>query len=436
MSYPEKLAFSIITLLELSLVQFFCTRKLKFKPGFTWRILIVLFIAAAGVLLNSFVTTLIPSSWQDIAQYRIFIYYFFFLSFASRFIYEGEREYIIYSSTTALLSCVLSSALTNLLISSLANVFIDMGYWIQLLINITGFGVSFIFVYYFFIRRFNHMISNSSFISLVLFVVLLLIPFLMLKFMERIIKINNASYLMMVIVLELLYSLIMAFTYYGLINQREAEAEKNLIKQIWNADKKHYEMQKESVEMINIRIHDLKHQIEDMKTTGALTENMIKQLENSADIYQSVVQTGNDVLDVILSSVSLRCQKNNIQLTAMVDGEAISFMEDTDIYSFFGNMLDNAIEYETKIEEERLRFISLTVKKKEEIVYIHCENYFLEDSEEVPQKSSKADSKNHGYGTKSMKNILEKYKGVLYFHIKDHMFQVDGMINQEKANRL
>jgi sensor histidine kinase regulating citrate/malate metabolism len=192
-------------------------------------------------------------------------------------------------------------------------------------------------------------------------------------------------------------------------------------------------MQKEAVEMINIRVHDLKHQIQDMKNQGELTDKMIRQLEDSADIYQSVVQTGNDVLDVILSSVSLRCQKNKTQLTVMADGLAVSFMDDTDIYSLFGNMMDNAIEYENSIEEENLRFISLTIKKKEDIVYIHSENYF---GKEMPKDdflmTTKNDFSNHGYGTKSMKKIVEKYKGVIHFYVADQMFQVDCMIDTTK----
>lgn len=37
----------------------------------------------------------------------------------------------------------------------------------------------------------------------------------------------------------------------------------------------------------------------------------------------------------------------------------------------------------------------------------------------------KKDVENHGFGTKSMKKIVNKYKGKINFYIQDQMFQVD-----------
>lgn len=67
------------------------------------------------------------------------------------------------------------------------------------------------------------------------------------------------------------------------------------------------------------------------------------------------------MLDVILSDYSLRCRKSEVQLTCMADGGKIAFMDELDVYSLFGNMLENALEYEQTVTEKENRFISLTV---------------------------------------------------------------------------
>lgn len=58
----------------------------------------------------------------------------------------------------------------------------------------------------------------------------------------------------------------------------------------------------------------------------------------------TLVHTGNDALDAILSEKGLACEQGGIAFRCMADGAAVGFMAPTDIYSLFGNALDNAIE--------------------------------------------------------------------------------------------
>lgn len=77
------------------------------------------------------------------------------------------------------------------------------------------------------------------------------------------------------------------------------------------------------------------------------------EIEKSVSLYDANVKTGNTVLDTILTEKSLLCYKKGIILSCVADGENIAFMEDADVYSLFGNALDNAIEAVLKLEEQR-----------------------------------------------------------------------------------
>ena len=152
-----------------------------------------------------------------------------------------------------------------------------------------------------------------------------------------------------------------------------------------------------------------------------------REIEESIDIYNSKIKTENEVLDIILTDYNLRSINNSIELTCMADGKLLNFMEETDLYSLFGNMLSNAFEYELKVSLDK-RFISLTITQKGKYVSIHCENYY--DGGELKKNdgkviSSKKDSFGHGFGMISMQRIVAKYSGEFQYIVSDNMFQID-----------
>jgi sensor histidine kinase regulating citrate/malate metabolism len=65
----------------------------------------------------------------------------------------------------------------------------------------------------------------------------------------------------------------------------------------------------------------------------------------------------NDTLDIIITEKCLLCEKENITLTCIADGEKISFISVTDLYSLLGNAIDNAIEAVLQFEDQDKRSI-------------------------------------------------------------------------------
>ncbi len=73
-------------------------------------------------------------------------------------------------------------------------------------------------------------------------------------------------------------------------------------------------------------------------------EKNLKELEQSIRIYDSIVKTGNEILDTLLSEKSLICEARDITIHCVIDGKKLFFMDSIDIYALFGNAIDNAIE--------------------------------------------------------------------------------------------
>ena len=161
-----------------------------------------------------------------------------------------------------------------------------------------------------------------------------------------------------------------------------------------------------------------------------MDKDALKDIENAIGIYDSVIHTDNEALNVILTEKSMLCEKDEISLTCMIESGNVDFMAPSDIYSLFGNALDNAIEAVCKIESPDYRNISVNVKRKGNFLAFHIENYFKGDlvlDNGIP-RTIKSDKNSHGFGMKSMKMIAEKYKGNLAVEIEQNVFHLTIII--------
>ena len=198
-----------------------------------------------------------------------------------------------------------------------------------------------------------------------------------------------------------------------------------------------YEMLEKSMEVVNIKYHDLKHQIGLLKEGLSDKEESLEYLNKmEADIklYEAQNKTGNKVLDTILTGKSIYCQNHWIELTCVADGEALSFMDPMDLSSLFGNLLDNAIESVDQIEAKERRLIHLAVSHQKGFVRIRIENCY--DKEPIIKngkvQTSKSDKRYHGYGLKSIENTVKKYGGSVTFLANDGWFESRILIPYEK----
>jgi len=194
-------------------------------------------------------------------------------------------------------------------------------------------------------------------------------------------------------------------------------------------ERKYYKTAKRNLEQINIKCHDLKHQINALKSLedSEIKTQTIKELEKEVSIYENIAKTGNETIDCVITEKALLCHDEGILLTVMADGTQLSFLKHNEIYSLLGNLLDNAIEASLKIEDEEKRIISLKIFKKNNIKTISVINYYDKEvdwlSNGLPKTSKKG--RGHGFGTKSVKYIVEKHDGVLSYDYSNNLFSVN-----------
>lgn len=201
--------------------------------------------------------------------------------------------------------------------------------------------------------------------------------------------------------------------YVSLGLERENEAVRLLLEQ----SGKQYQISKQNMEQINIKCHDLRHQINVFRSEGRIDESVSKAMEQVVDDYDTTVKTGNAALDVLLTEKSQLCHSMGIGFTCMADGKGLTYMEPGDLYALFGNALENAIEATQQLTDPAQQQIVLTVRTVAGFCHVHLQNYakdrlVLENGLPV---TSKQDHVNHGLGTRSMQLLVEKYGGELSF---------------------
>ena len=222
------------------------------------------------------------------------------------------------------------------------------------------------------------------------------------------------------------------YAYHIQVKEIQMRFEKDTLRNIMDMQYKNYKLSKESIDIVNQKYHDLKHQINLLKS-GADSEKAgeyLEQMEREIKIYETQNKTGNKVLDTILTSKSMHCQRHGIELKFMGEGQLLNFMEDMDISALFGNMLDNAIESVVKIKDRQKRLISLHVIQDKQFIRIRTENYCEENvqfQDGIPI-TTKKDKRFHGYGMKSMKKIVEKYGGSVMAGKANNWFELKILI--------
>lgn len=231
-----------------------------------------------------------------------------------------------------------------------------------------------------------------------------------------------------------LYSLIGSVFSIGLmllmIGKGAAENEKHLLEMMWNKDKKTFEMCQSSIEIINLKAHDLKHQIHNLRHTGEIDEQELTEIATAIDIYDNKVETGNKALDVVLSETMLTCKRSNIRFVHFVDGDCLKTLSSGEIYSLFGNALSNAVEATQPVKDAE-RIIRLTVRREFDFISIHVDNPFVTEpkfgADGLP-KTIKADVDFHGFGMRSMKMLAEKHGGTLTCTICENIFNLNILL--------
>ena len=180
--------------------------------------------------------------------------------------------------------------------------------------------------------------------------------------------------------------------------------------------------------------HDYHNHIQTMK--AYLQMNKVEELEqylNNLDkdltTVDTVIKTGNVMVDAILNSkISLAKSKDiSVNAKAIVPKE-LKILE-IDLCVIIGNLLDNAIEACMKLDNPSDRFIRVYVDIFKEQLYISVQNSNGGKIKKIGKiYHTTKESNSHGFGLIRVDNIVNKYNGYINRQNEEGVFATEVML--------
>ena len=180
--------------------------------------------------------------------------------------------------------------------------------------------------------------------------------------------------------------------------------------------------------------HDYHNHIQTMKaylTMGQLEDlnRYFQELDQDLTTVDTVIKTGNVMIDAILNSKLSLAKDKNIRIEAKAIVPPDLQISEVDLSLIIGNLLDNAMEACMKMKEEEEKFIRVYIDILKGQLYI----YVMNSVGEAPKRVGRIylttkDKKFHGLGLIRMDQVVQKYHGYLDRQNEDGVFATEVML--------
>lgn len=226
-----------------------------------------------------------------------------------------------------------------------------------------------------------------------------------------------------VVIIYFIFSIIYLKTLY---EKKKVEVEQALFKVLADQSKSEIETLRKSQEQAVIYRHDLRHHmnylnacISENNIESALSYigNVCKEIENTKVIRYSE----NESVNLILSSYTVKATEKKIHSEINVSTTDFDKFSVPDLCSLLSNALENAIHACENIADSNKRHIELRMYSKNNKLCIDIRNSYQTEPK-FHQGLPVSNEQGHGFGTKSMAHVVEKYGGIYRFSVEDGWF--------------
>ncbi len=225
------------------------------------------------------------------------------------------------------------------------------------------------------------------------------------------------------------FLLFLRYLVYGLVDRRTLRYQSDLLE-------KHCEEVQNMYRQTRGWRHDYHNHIQTMKaylTMGRIKEleDYLNKLDTDLTTVDTVIKTGNVMVDAILNSkISVAASKGIVvEAKAIVPKDLAASFTEVDVCLIVGNLMDNAIEACMKIQQEGRRFIRVYMDILKGQLYI----YIMNAVGDSPKKAggvyiSTKNREHHGFGLMRIDKVVDKYHGYLERQHEEGVFATEIML--------
>ena len=167
-------------------------------------------------------------------------------------------------------------------------------------------------------------------------------------------------------------------------------------------------------------------------------EQYITKMDESMDVFELAIKTGNPVTDVIINDKQKAAEKQGIRFQSGFIYPKSERYNAYDIGIIINNLLQNALEACGRMISVN-RYISISSRQKKKFFLIEVRNSYegeiVMDANTNLQISTKGDGISghlHGIGLSNVKREAEKYMGDVDIKVKKNEFSVTVMLQERR----
>ena len=205
--------------------------------------------------------------------------------------------------------------------------------------------------------------------------------------------------------------------------ERLAKQQHQMLRQQLETSKEQYE------QLIKIR-HDMRNHslcLAQLLTNENIEEarHYLEQWNVSIEEGESVIQTGSIFADALLNPKYRQAKKLGIDISIQMRVPGEEKIAPVDLCCLLANALDNAIEACERMEGGK-KWILIRISRQKQILNIEISNSIGQAPKEKDGEliSSKENKKRHGYGSKSVRRIVDRHEGEIFYRIQEGLFCV------------
>ena len=178
--------------------------------------------------------------------------------------------------------------------------------------------------------------------------------------------------------------------------------------------------------------HDYHNHIQALQASMALgkyeeVNDYLRSLNDDLTTVDTTVKTGRIMVDAILNGKMNIAAQNKIHINAKAKIPENTPVSDIDLCVIIGNLLDNAVEENKKLEEND-RFIRIYIGQKNTQFYLAFTNAAGAKKERHGNLFSSSKGEDHGFGLARVENIVKKYGGLFSADSEDGGFTAEILI--------
>lgn len=295
---------------------------------------------------------------------------------------------------------------------------------------IIGKIIYFLFVYgILFVNKTKNIRLNTLYWKLLTIVVvvfyfaytILLQFYLGMKLNQRLVYITLLSLVLSVIGIAILVY------YISELEHKQQETQFSLQK--LEMEQSNYQQLNEVSKEVKIMKHDLKHDyalIESYlkgRKYSKIKEIVQTRMHNLQDVTTNI-NSDNELINTIINYKIMIANSKNIKVNYEINVSNREYMKDYHLNELISNLIDNAIDNCSKIDPKIEIFI-----EKDVFLYLEVINQIDESVlNRNPDLRTSKMGDNHGHGIKSVKRIVNEYRGSVKFFEKDNKFHVSIII--------